>query len=333
MLAGCSTNLFDMKLLKPTRRTPAPPEEPSSRWRVSPAKATSFAGNRPHHEPLCSRPPVSLPMNSQCLVSPPSQAPPSGGTSLDGLQAPLWKRLLDITGIALAAPLLVPLALFLALLIKLVSPGPALFKQERVGFRGRRFLCFKFRTMVANADARQHAGHVVQLMASGRPMVKLDTAGDNRLIRGGGLLRALGLDELPQLLNVFKGEMSLVGPRPCIAYECEQYEPRHWRRFDTLPGLTGLWQVSGKNRTTFEEMIALDVHYVDHKSVFLDLKIMAWTPAAILVQVWETKLKRKLNSQPALVQGARLSHSLVGLSDLKQGFSESRLNEASVSGK
>lgn len=272
-------------------------------------------------------------MNSQCLSPPQSQAPPSGGTSLDGLQAPLWKRLLDITCIALAAPLLVPSAIFLALLIKLVSPGPALFKQERVGFRGRRFLCFKFRTMVANADARQHAGHVVQLMASGRPMVKLDTAGDKRLIPGGALLRALGLDELPQLLNVLKGEMSLVGPRPCIAYECEQYEPRHWRRFDTLPGLTGLWQVSGKNRTTFEEMIALDVHYAEHKSVSLDLKIMAWTIPAILVQVWETKLRRKPDSRPALVPGARFSHPLVALGLLKPSYSESRLNEEVASGK
>ena len=162
-----------------------------------------------------------------------------------------WKRVLDITCILLASPLLIPLGAIIALYIKLVSPGPVHFKQERVGFRRQPFPCLKFRTMVANAETNSHQQHLEQLMDSGVPMMKLDLAGDERLIPGAVVLRSLGLDELPQLLNVLRGEMSLVGPRPSMAYECTKYRRHHWRRFDTLPGLTGLWQVSGKNRTTF----------------------------------------------------------------------------------
>ena len=118
-------------------------------------------------------------------------------------------------------------------------------------------------------------------------MTKLD-AGDKRLIPGGRILRCLGLDELPQLINVLRGEMSLVGPRPCLPYEYEHYQARHGRRFDTLPGLTGLWQVSGKNRTTFEQMINWDITYVETKSLTLDLMIMLKTVPAILVQAGDT---------------------------------------------
>lgn len=200
---------------------------------------------------------------------------------------PSWKGVLDTVCILLAAPLLLPIGLLIALAIKLVSPGPVLFVQERVGFRGQLFRCFKFRTMTVNADTGVHQGHLQNLMASDRPMTKLDGA-DKRLIPGGRILRCLGLDELPQLINVLRGEMSLVGPRPCLPYECEQYQPRHWGRFGTLPGLTGLWQVNGKNRTTFEEMINWDIKYVETKSPMLDLLIMLRTFPAILVQAWDT---------------------------------------------
>jgi len=196
---------------------------------------------------------------------------------------PSWKRVLDTLCIILAAPLLVPLGFLIALAIKLVSPGPALFMQERVGFRGELFHCFKFRTMKVNADTAVHRGHLQELMVSDRPMTKLDGV-DKRLIPGGRLLRCLALDELPQLINVLRGEMSLVGPRPCLPYECENYLPRHWRRFDTLPGLTGLWQVNGKNRTTFEQMIKWDIEYVETKSLMLDIAIMVRTLPAIVVQ-------------------------------------------------
>ena len=228
---------------------------------------------------------------------------PSEFQNVQGLGAasdvPLWKRALDIACILAAMPLLLPVGFFIALVIKIVSPGPVLFKQERVGHRGRRFMCLKFRTMRLNADTGVHQGHLVNLMKSDRPMVKLDLAGDPRLIPCGLILRSLGLDELPQLLNVLRGEMSLVGPRPCIPYEYEHYLPRYRQRCETLPGLTGLWQVNGKNRTTFEQMMELDLRYVEQKSLLLDLKIMAMTIPAIVMQVCDLKGRRKRSETPA----------------------------------
>ncbi len=200
----------------------------------------------------------------------------------DGI--PRWKRILDVGCIVASAPFWVPVGLFIAGIIKVCSPGPIFFRQERIGYCGRRFWCLKFRTMVVNADVVVHQGHLERLMNSGRPMTKLDNAGDSRLIPCGLLLRTLGLDELPQILNVLRGEMSLVGPRPCLPYEYEMYLPRHRQRCATLPGLTGLWQTSGKNRTTFEEMIDLDVHYARHKSLSMDLKIIVMTLPALMKQ-------------------------------------------------
>jgi lipopolysaccharide/colanic/teichoic acid biosynthesis glycosyltransferase len=202
---------------------------------------------------------------------------------------PTWKRLLDCVFIFLAAPLLLPLMLLITLVIKLVSPGPALFRQERIGYRGRRFTCFKFRTMDVNADTGIHQGHLHRLMDSNTPMKKLDSKGDARLIPAGLRLRSLGLDELPQIFNVLRGEMSLVGPRPCLPYEYERYTARHRQRFEAVPGLTGLWQVSGKNNTTFEEMIDLDIDYARGKSLWLDLKIIFRTIPAIIAQARQTK--------------------------------------------
>ena len=192
-----------------------------------------------------------------------------------------------------ASPLWLPVMLFVSILIKLVSPGPALFRQERIGYRGRRFTCFKFRTMHVDADTGVHQGHYSQLMSSNVPMKKLDAAGDPRLIPCAIWLRSLGLDELPQLFNVLRGEMSLVGPRPCVPYEYANYAPRHRRRFNAVPGLTGLWQVSGKNKTTFEEMIDLDIHYARTKSLGLDVKILCNTIPAVLSQTKEMKGETK----------------------------------------
>jgi lipopolysaccharide/colanic/teichoic acid biosynthesis glycosyltransferase len=135
---------------------------------------------------------------------------------------PAWKRGLDIGLVLLSSPIVVPLGLLIGLVIKVISPGPVLFRQERVGYLGKRFMCLKFRTMAVNADTGVHEGHLTHLMKSDRPMVKLDS-NDSRLIRGGRLLRASGLDELPQVINVLRGEMSLVGPRPCLPYEYEKY--------------------------------------------------------------------------------------------------------------
>jgi lipopolysaccharide/colanic/teichoic acid biosynthesis glycosyltransferase len=152
--------------------------------------------------------------------------------------------------------------------------------------------------MKVNADTTVHREHLNHLMTSNRPMKKLDATGDSRLIPGGLWLRTLGVDELPQIFNVLKGEMSLVGPRPSTSYEYEMFEPRHRQRCQTLPGLTGLWQVKGKNRTTFERMMELDIQYVETKSLYLDLKIIAGTLPAILLQVWDVQSGRRMAAKP-----------------------------------
>jgi len=225
-------------------------------------------------------------------------------------RVPSWKRMLDIICILAGSVLWVPAGLLIALFIKIVSPGPVLFKQERIGHMSKKFLCLKFRTMTVNADTGVHQKHLNQLMASNQPMKKLDGTGDARLIPGGLWLRSLGVDELPQLINILRGEMSLVGPRPCVAYEYEMFQPHHRQRCQTLPGLTGLWQVNGKNRTTFEKMMELDLAYVERKSIFLDLKIMAFTVPAVLIQVWDVKMGRKAaaKTMPAKTPGLDLSH-------------------------
>ena len=221
-----------------------------------------------------------------------TELPPSGGRGTVEA-APRWKRVLDVTCVVLAAPLWVPLGLLIGLVIKIVSPGPVFFVQERIGHGRRHFGCYKFRTMVHGANTNLHKNHLSQLVGSDRPLEKLDMAGDSRIIPAGKWLRSSGLDELAQIVNVLRGDMSLVGPRPCVPYETEQYRPEYWRRFDVLPGLTGHWQVNGKNRTTFERMIELDLYYVEHRSLWLDLKIMALTPTAVLGQVRDVWRKRK----------------------------------------
>lgn len=216
------------------------------------------------------------------------------------------KRALDVALILLALPLLLPVMLVMAGLIWLVSPGPILFQQERVGHRGRRFMCFKFRTMAVGADTAIHQGHLQDLMASNGPMIKMDAAGDPRIIAFGSVFRSSGLDELPQLINVLRGEMSLVGPRPCLPYEFEKYLPGQRERFNAVPGLTGLWQVNGKNRTTFSEMIQWDIHYARHQSVWLDLKIIFKTIPALIVQMRDDWAEKKSAVAPAPPQAAVL---------------------------
>jgi lipopolysaccharide/colanic/teichoic acid biosynthesis glycosyltransferase len=210
-----------------------------------------------------------------------------------------WKRMLDVLLILLALPFLIPLALLTALLIRSVSTGPFLFRQERVGYLGRRFMCFKFRTMFVDADTAMHQGHLHHLMNSNTPMMKMDSRGDPRIIPFGLFLRASGLDELPQLINVLRGEMSLVGPRPCLPYEYDKYLPWQKERFGTVPGLTGLWQVSGKNKTTFVEMIQLDIKYAKNKSLWWDLKIILMTIPALIIQMLETRQAKQTLPAPA----------------------------------
>jgi lipopolysaccharide/colanic/teichoic acid biosynthesis glycosyltransferase len=212
---------------------------------------------------------------------------------------PRWKRILDVTLVLLASPIWVPVSVVIAILIKIVSPGPALFRQERVGHMGARFRCLKFRTMKVDADSTVHREHLHDLVASDKPMMKLDCTGDARLIPGGLWLRTLGLDELPQLINVLRGEMSLVGPRPSTVYEYAAFKPCYHQRCVTPPGLTGLWQVNGKNRTTFQKMMELDLQYTARKSLLLDMKILVRTLPAILLQCRDLWARRRTSRSEA----------------------------------
>ncbi len=202
---------------------------------------------------------------------------------------PRWKRVLDITVILVSLPLWWPLMVFLALWVKIVSPGPVFFLQKRVGYRGNRFMIYKFRSMKVDAETTSHESHFDHLVKADCPMTKLDAEGDSRIIPGGRILRASGLDELPQIFNVIRGEMSLVGPRPCMPCEFLNYEGYQQERFNATPGLTGYWQVNGKNKTTFNEMVDLDIYYARHMSPRLDLKIMVRTLPALHEQVMESR--------------------------------------------
>jgi lipopolysaccharide/colanic/teichoic acid biosynthesis glycosyltransferase len=215
---------------------------------------------------------------------------------------PLWKRILDCAIILILSPALMVVGAAVALLIKYGSQGPVLFRQQRVGYKGRLFLCYKFRTMRVDAKTDLHRNHTCELICAGAPMTKLDATGDPRLIPFGALLRVSGLDELPQLINVLLGEMSIVGPRPCIPYEYELYEPWQRQRLNAIPGLTGLWQVSGKNRTTFNQMVRFDIEYSEGSSLWLDLKIIAKTLPALWTQYMDTRALKK-NATATVVTG------------------------------
>jgi len=224
-------------------------------------------------------------LRSSC--SPPAdRAKPFDALEPDVLfRIPRWKRVIDIAGSVVALLVLAPLFLAVALLVRIVSPGPVLFRQDRVGYHGRVFTMWKFRTMHANADASRHRDYLQKLIHNESAMTKLDDGRDHRIIPFGNFLRATGIDELPQLVNVLLGDMSLVGPRPCLSYEVREYSPWQMRRFDAVPGLTGLWQVSGKNRTTFKEMMRLDIGYAKKRAFLLDMMIFLKTLPAIAVQV------------------------------------------------
>lgn len=183
--------------------------------------------------------------------------------------------------------------------IRLVSRGPALFRQERIGQDGKRFVLYKFRSMKLNCGTGRHETYLRHLVKSNSPMIKLDLLCDERLIPGGCLLRAAGLDELPQLLNVLRGEMSLVGPRPCLPQEYAFFSAKQRQRFQSLPGLTGSWQVNGKNQSTFSEMNDMDVDYVRSASLSLDLQIMLRTPSALVLQMSQAFQQKLANRRAA----------------------------------
>lgn len=203
--------------------------------------------------------------------------------------ARITKRLSDLLIAASALAILSPLWLIIALLIKLDSKGPVFYKQERVGMDGRLFLFYKFRSMSMGSDDAPHREYQKRFIAGSpeanlgdqdQPVYKL--ASDSRVTRVGGVLRRLSLDELPQLFNVLRGDMSVVGPRPPIPYEVEAYDLWHRKRLDMKPGLTGLWQVSGRNRLPFDEMVRLDLFYIENWSLLLDLKIILRTLPVML---------------------------------------------------
>ena len=202
---------------------------------------------------------------------------------------PTWKRAADLLFILVSLPFLLVISGVMAIYIKLVSPGPVFFRQQRIGHRGARFNLLKFRTMHVGADIGGHKNYLDDLISSGdKPMNKLDQ-NDSRLIPMGKWIRASGLDELPQLFNVLRGEMSVVGPRPCTDYEYQHYKTWQKERFNAVPGLTGLWQVSGKNKTTFNEMINLDIAYAREQALWLDVRIIARTFGVLYRQVVEAR--------------------------------------------
>lgn len=181
-----------------------------------------------------------------------------------------------------------PLFLIFFFSIKLHSPGPVFFAQERVGKNGRLFRIYKFRSMRVNANTDLHKEYMQRVIQSnispeelGKKSLKLDAA-DPRITGLGKILRSSGLDELPQLINVLRGEMSIVGPRPPIPYEVEIYEAWHKQRLSVLPGITGLWQVTAHNLVPFNEMVKIDIDYIQKASLWLDIKIMLLTPLEML---------------------------------------------------
>jgi len=208
------------------------------------------------------------------------------------------KRLMDLVLATLLLVFCFPLMLLIAILIKLDTPGPVFFVQERVGARRRseggrttwkveNFCVYKFRSMVADADQSVHQAHIKafvegSIQTTGMDRSEFKLKDDPRVTRIGRILRKTSLDEVPQLFNVIKGEMSLVGPRPVPTYEVAEYQAQHHERLAALPGITGLWQVKGRSQVSFEEMIAMDIDYVRSRSLWLDIKVLFLTVPAVL---------------------------------------------------
>ena len=215
---------------------------------------------------------------------------------LDDLSRPkkvqkVLKRTMDLLGAMVALILASPIMLFTALAVKLTSPGPVIFKQIRLGEKGNRFNFYKFRSMYYNTDDRIHREYVEKLIKGEhdklnqgdptKPLYKIRR--DPRVTPVGRIIRKFSIDELPQLFNVLRGEMSLVGPRPPLPYEVEKYDSWHLRRIlEVKPGITGLWQVAGRSRTSFDDMVRLDLRYAQSWSLWLDLKILLKTFGAVL---------------------------------------------------
>ncbi len=209
--------------------------------------------------------------------------PPVTAERIQALQQVL-KRTVDVLSSSLLLISLIPMLVLVAIAVRCSSPGPVLFKQQRVGRDGRMFSMLKFRTMRVDSNPAIHQAYI-EALVEGRAAPKgslYKLADDPRITWIGRILRRYSLDELPQLCNVLLGDMSLVGPRPPIPYETALYRPSDLRRLSVAPGMTGLWQVSGRGLLTFHEMVELDLHYVDNWSIGLDLLILLRTPLVVL---------------------------------------------------
>ncbi|HZD60060.1 MAG TPA: sugar transferase [Anaerolineae bacterium] len=211
-----------------------------------------------------------------------AELPEANDVFTGGASGGFLKRAIDFIGSAVGLVLLSPLFLVIAILIRIDSPGPAIFAQRRIGKGGKEFTFYKFRSMYQDCDNRLHQEYMAKLINSGDEDLKgkagcFKIEDDPRVTRVGRILRKSSLDELPQLINVFKGDMSLVGPRPALPYEVKMYEPWHARRLSAIPGITGLWQVGGRSEKNFKEMVELDLKYIDNWSVWLDMKILLKT--------------------------------------------------------
>jgi len=224
-----------------------------------------------------------------------------GGAGIEGNKAQVYevrqirayrcKRAFDLIAASMSLVLAAPLAAVIALLIKLSGPGPVLFKQPRIGKDGKEFLFYKFRSMRVDCDDTSHREYIKLFIEGneeglkkyyrGRKVYKM--TGDNRVTAVGRFLRRTSLDELPQLINVFRGEMSVVGPRPHILYEVELYKDWHRRRLKGTPGITGWWQIHGRSRVTFDQSVKMDIWYLERQSLILDIRIMLRTITKAIV--------------------------------------------------
>lgn len=206
------------------------------------------------------------------------------GPADEGCRIPIWKHVLDAILLLVCLPVALPCMVMVGLWIAVVSRGPVMVRQERIGRNRRCFPMYRFRTTKIDANDGAEHRHFGDLVRTGSPLLRLDLVRDARLIPGGRLLRASGLDELPQIINILWGDMSWVGPRPCLPSELCYFTAIQRRRFDVLPGLTGLFQIKGRGLSTFVEMNAIDASYMRHCSPWLDLKIMFHTPGVLLRQ-------------------------------------------------
>ncbi len=233
---------------------------------------------------------LSMGVDPKGFISTSQSYAPSGTLTRGRRLYPVVKRGIDMIVALTSLVVLAPLLALIAVLIRAYSPGSALFAQERVGYDARTgtprlFKMYKFRSMHSDADPDRHREYMAEVIRNKTvPSASYDSLkmqGDRRITEVGRILRKTSLDELPQLINVLKGDMSLVGPRPALSYEVELYEDWHKGRLSAIPGITGLWQVKARNRVPFDEMVRIDLYYIEHMSFGLDLQILLLTPLAV----------------------------------------------------